>query len=87
MRALEAAAIQPDERVLEMAVGPGMTFVEVLRKVYRNNVVEGVDLSPRIPARTRRLALSAGFRHLRLQEADARQLPFADATFDVLLNN
>lgn len=29
-RALETARIQPDERVLEVAVGPGLTFVDIL---------------------------------------------------------
>ncbi len=87
MRGLEAAGIRPDERVLEVAVGPGLAFVEVLKRVYRSNVVEGVDLSPRMLEATRRRALSAGFRHFRLQKADARALPFPDATFDVLLNS
>ena len=87
MRALDVAAIQPDERVLEVAVGPGLTFVEVLKRVHRTNTVEGVDLSPKMLERTRRLAISTGFRHFRLQEADARRLPFDDATFDVLLNS
>jgi ubiquinone/menaquinone biosynthesis C-methylase UbiE len=85
--ALEEAAIQRSEKVLEVAVGPGLPFLDILKGVYANNVVEGVDVSPNMVERTRRLAHSAGFRNFHLQVADARDLPFSDASFDILFNS
>jgi len=86
-RGLEKAAICSEEKVLEVAVGPGATLLEILRRVDRNNVVTGVDLSLRMLERARRRAAAAGFTKLDLRQADARQLPFADASFDVLFNS
>ena len=87
MLALEKACLRADERVLEVATGPGFTLREILKIVHPTNVVDGVDLSPRMLERARRLIRAAGHTNARLQEADARQLPFEDATFDVLLNS
>jgi demethylmenaquinone methyltransferase/2-methoxy-6-polyprenyl-1,4-benzoquinol methylase len=85
--ALERACLNPDERVLEVAAGPGFTLREILKIVHPANVVEGVDLSPRMLQRAERTIRAAGHTNARLQEADARRLPFEDATFDVLLNS
>ncbi len=38
---LERAAIQPEDSVLEVAVGPGPTLLEIVRRVARTNVVYG----------------------------------------------
>ncbi len=84
---LAAANIQPTESVLEVAVGPGLAFVEILKRVDKATPVYGVDLSPRMLDQTARVVRRAGYRNVDLREADARQLPFADNTFDVLLNN
>ena len=86
-RAFERAAIRPGEKVLEVAVGPGVAFVEILRRVGRDDTVQGVDFSPRMLAKTQQRARAAGFANFRLQQADARRLPFADNTFDVLFNS
>ncbi len=85
--ALQAACIGPDERVLEVAVGPGYALREILKVVHPGNVVEGVDLSPRMLDHAERLVRAAGHTNFRLQEADAHRLPFTDASFDVLLNS
>lgn len=84
--ALEAAAIQPHEAVLEVAVGPGLTLVDILRHVDSDTVVHGVDLSPRMLDHARHRAQEAGFTNVDLREADARTLPFADGAFDLLYN-
>lgn len=87
MCGLERIAIQPHERVLEVAVGAGLTFAEILKRVAPDNIVEGVDLSPRMLEQARRRARRAGRSNFHLQQADARRLPFADGTFDVLYNS
>jgi demethylmenaquinone methyltransferase/2-methoxy-6-polyprenyl-1,4-benzoquinol methylase len=85
--ALERACVGADERVLEVAVGPGFTLLELLKIVRPTNVVEGVDLSPRMLERARRSIRATGRTNFSLREADARRLPFEEATFDVLVNN
>jgi ubiquinone/menaquinone biosynthesis C-methylase UbiE len=87
MLGLEKAGIQPQDRVLEVAVGPGVTLTEILKSVDRATVVCGVDLSPKMLEKARRRVSAAGYTNVGLQEADARQLPFPDGTFDVLYNS
>lgn len=87
MLGLERALIKPHGRVLGVAVGPGLTLLEILRRVDRTNVVHGVDLSPKMLERTKRLISSAGYTNIELLRADARQLPYRDNTFDVLHNS
>lgn len=87
MLALERAAIRAHDRVLEVAVGPGVTFHEILKRVDRTQAVSGVDLSPKMLEATRQRAQAAGYANVDLREADARALPFADGTFDVLYNS
>ncbi len=87
MRALELAQIKPNDKVLEVAVGPGSNFLEILKRVDTNNIIQGIDLSPKMLEKTRRLVTSKRFSNFELQEADARCLPFPDETFDVLYNS
>ena len=87
MLGLDEVAVQPGEKVLEVAVGPGATFVEILRRVGPGGTVMGVDLSPRMLDKTRRRAFGAGWREVDVKEADARRLPFPAGTFDVLFNS
>ena len=85
--ALEMAAIQPREAVLEVAVGPGKVLLQILNKVDAANTVFGVDLSPKMIDQARRLVSAAGHSNVDLRVADARCLPFTDATFDVVYNS
>lgn len=87
LRGLELAAIQPQDRVLEVAVGTGAALLEILKRVDKANVVYGVDLSPRMLERARRAAAKAGFSNANLRQGDARSLPFDDNSFDVLFNS
>jgi demethylmenaquinone methyltransferase/2-methoxy-6-polyprenyl-1,4-benzoquinol methylase len=82
---LERAAIGPGDRVLEVAVGPGVTLVEIAQRT--NAQVDGVDLSPGMLAKAGHAIRAAGLTNVRLHEADARRLPFPDGEFDVLYNS
>jgi ubiquinone/menaquinone biosynthesis C-methylase UbiE len=44
--AIELANIQPGEKILEVAVGPGLTLVELARKAGRNSKVTGWIFPP-----------------------------------------
>lgn len=85
-RALALAAVQPGERVLEVAVGPGLTLLELARRVGPRTPVHGVDLSAGMLEMTRGRLAKAGVAAPDLRQADARQLPFADGQFDVVYN-
>ena len=87
MIGLERAGIRPHDDVLEVAVGPGHSFVEILKRVDATKTVSGIDLSPKMLAQTRRRSEAAGYAKADLREADARQLPYPDEAFDVLYNS
>jgi demethylmenaquinone methyltransferase/2-methoxy-6-polyprenyl-1,4-benzoquinol methylase len=86
LTALERAAIQPGEKVLEVAVGPGLTIAEIAARVGAETSVYGVDLSPgMLKLATGRLK-ARGFTHFELKQADSRRLPFDDNVFDLVYN-
>lgn len=85
-RCLELAAIRDGESVLEVAVGTGLTFLQIL-EANPSGQNEGIDLTPamlqRAEARVARIRPSS----YELRVGDAYDLPFADDSFDVLVNN
>jgi ubiquinone/menaquinone biosynthesis C-methylase UbiE len=83
--AVAAAGIEDGSSVLEVAVGTGVAFREVLERNPGGRNV-GVDLTEAMLERARRKARASGIRHELLQ-ADATALPFPDGSFDVVLNN
>ncbi len=87
MRGIELAQIQPNDKVLEVAVGIGHSFLEIAKRVERNNTVYGVDLSPAMIEKTKKLMTKKGYSNFDLKESDARHLPFSGETFDVLYNS
>jgi ubiquinone/menaquinone biosynthesis C-methylase UbiE len=85
-RCLEVAQVRDGETVLEIAVGTGLTFAEILRQnpSGRN---EGIDLTPAMLERAEQKAAQTGQRNYQLRVGDAYHLDFADNTFDLLVNN
>lgn len=86
LQAMEQAAIQPGEAVLEVAVGPGLALMELAKRVGPQTTIHGADLSPGMLDMTRQRLSKAGFSRLDLRQSDARRLPFKDAQFDVVYN-
>jgi len=71
------------DTVLDVATGTAAVALELVRQ--KDCFVVGVDQSPgMLAAGRRRVALAAATRKVRLQEGDARDLPFADGQFDAL---
>jgi len=80
-RALELAVLRDGESILEVAVGTGALFAELVAK-NASGRNEGIDLTPQMVERTRnRVGARAN-----VQVGDAHQLPFADASFDLVVN-
>ncbi len=86
LTALEMADIKPGEMVLEVATGPGLTIVELAKRVGRETKIHGIDTSTGMLSLTEKNLLAHGFSNFQLKEADSRQLPFEKNTFDLLYN-
>ncbi len=86
MRALALANIHNGESVLEVAVGTGLTFQELVRR-NPDGYTNGIDLTPAMLARAQDKAMRIGARNYRLAAGDAYALDFPDNHIDVLLNS
>lgn len=86
LEALDQANLQPGEKVLEVAVGPGLTAVEIARRVGKDVFFSGMDISTGMLALTERHLRSSGFSQFVLKEGNATQIPYSSNTFDVLYN-
>ena len=84
--ASELAAVLNGERVLEIAVGPGTVF-ESLAKGNSDGVTVGVGLTPGMLERTRRRLQHASLTKPGLCRSDARVLPFANESFDLVFSS
>jgi ubiquinone/menaquinone biosynthesis C-methylase UbiE len=84
-RAIEISNIQDGERVLEVAVGTGLNFVEILKR-NPNGWNEGLDISPRMVKKTRKRAEKTGLINYNIRVGDSRNLPYADRVFDLIIN-
>ena len=85
-RCLELAAIRDGEDVLEVAVGTGLAFENILAANPSGNN-EGIDLTAEMLQRAERRAAKTGSENYRLRVGDAYDLDFTNDSFDVLLNN
>ena len=85
LRAIDLASIQNGERILEVALGTGLSFVEILKKNPLGRV-DGIDVSMRMIEKTKKRAARTGSKNFTLLLCDCRHLPFEDGTFDMVMN-
>jgi SAM-dependent methyltransferase len=78
----ESVDLRAGERVLDVACGNGNASLAAARRFCQ---VTGVDYVPALLERARERAKAEGL-EATFQEADAEDLPFADASFDVVLS-
>jgi ubiquinone/menaquinone biosynthesis C-methylase UbiE len=85
-RCIELAAIRDGESVLEVAVGTGLTFSDILR-ANPSGRTEGIDLTEGMlrRAQTRAQRMAVGDYHLAV--GDAYALAFPERSFDLIVNN
>ena len=74
------------ERVLDLGSGAGTDSLIAAQMVEQGHVT-GVDMTPEMLAKARAAAAEMGARNVDFVEAEAEQLPFADASFDVVISN
>jgi SAM-dependent methyltransferase len=84
-RFLNAAAIKPDDHVLDIGCGTGQTTRDAARRASAGSVL-GVDLSARMIEVARQVADREMLRNASFVQADAQVHPFADQDFDVAIS-
>lgn len=77
----EILKLQKDQRLLDVCCGQGPDVLELARRGFAN--VEGLDRSHYLIQRARTQAKKEGL-NVRFKEGDARKLPYATDTFDVV---
>ena len=74
-----------ETQILEVACNMGTTSIELATQYYAQ--ITGVDLDPKALANAQQNIERAGVTdYVHLQQANALKLPFADNTFDVVIN-
>jgi arsenite methyltransferase len=84
---LDLAALTPGERVLDLGSGSGTDVFCAARLVGASGRVVGVDFTDEQIAKATRLRDRDGFTQTELVEASIDDLPFEDASFDVVISN
>ena len=82
---IRAASVRPDERVLDVACGTGITTITAHRAGA--NVV-GLDLTPELLERAKEEAALAGIiEGIEWKQCDAEDIPFPDNSFDIVFSS
>ena len=90
-RLLDSLALRGDEEVLDVGCGRGLLLIGAARRLTTGKAVgvdiwQAEDLSGNRPEATRENARLEGVSdRVEVKDGDARRLPFADGTFDVVV--
>jgi arsenite methyltransferase len=84
---LDLGGLQPGEEVLDLGSGSGTDVFCAAVLVGEPGHVVGVDITDEQLNKAARLRDREGFTQLELVEAHIEELPFGDASFDVVLSN
>ncbi|HSP98388.1 MAG TPA: methyltransferase domain-containing protein [Candidatus Dormibacteraeota bacterium] len=80
---VDAAGTGADDTVLDVACGPGLVACAFARQARH---VTGIDLTPAMLEQARALATERGLTNVTFQQGDVLPLPFADATFSIVVS-
>ena len=79
--------LAPGERVLDLGSGAGTDSLVAAQMVGEHGHITGIDMTPEMLATARGAAVEMGVSNVEFVESEAEQLPFADASFDVVISN
>jgi SAM-dependent methyltransferase len=83
---LDAARLQPGERVLDVGCGHATTTIEAAERVAPAGRVVGVDISAAMLQPARQRVAAAGLDNVELLEADAQVHAFDAGSFDAVIS-
>jgi SAM-dependent methyltransferase len=83
---LDAAALKPGERVLDVGCGNGATTIEAARRVRPGGVAVGIDLSAPMLGFARQRATAAGAMEAKFVRDDAQTHTFTADEFDAVVS-
>ena len=75
------------ERVLDLGSGAGTDSLVAAQMVVPDGRVTGIDMTSAMLAKARAAADEMGVTNVEFVEGEAEALPFADASFDVVISN
>lgn len=84
--AMERAAIQAGESVIDVGCGCGDTSLEIARRVGSDGSVMGIDISAPMLERARQSAANQGLRQATFENADAQTASLPKQRFDLLFS-
>lgn len=84
---VEHAGLAPGQTVLDLGAGAGLDAFVARRIVDGTGRVLGVDFTPEMVEKARKNAASLGYDNVQFEHGDIENLPFADATVDVVISN
>lgn len=79
--------LETGERVLDLGSGAGTDSLVAALMVGPEGSVIGIDMTPEMIAKSRAGAAELGLDNVAFVEGEAEMLPFADASFDVVISN
>jgi arsenite methyltransferase len=79
--------LAPGEEVLDLGSGAGTDSLVAAQMVGPEGRVVGVDMTPQMVAKAGASAAQMGATNVGFVESEAERLPFADASFDVIISN
>lgn len=79
--------LRPGERVLDLGSGAGTDSLVAAQMVGEGGRVTGIDMTPEMVGKARAAAAELGVANVEFLEGEAEQLPFEDASFDVVISN
>jgi len=79
--------LAPGERVLDLGSGAGTDSLVAAQMVGPDGSVTGIDMTPQMRAKARAAAVEMAATNVEFVEGEAEQLPFPDASFDVVISN
>ena len=82
---LEMAALQPGERVLDIACGTGLVTLRVAEAVGESGAVVGTDISQKMVEALKKRTAEAGLSQVVADRMEAESILLPDASFDVAL--
>ncbi len=83
----DIANFNEGEKVLDLGSGSGMDSFIAALKVGKSGHVTGIDMTDEQLEKATRLAVESKFENVKFTKGYLEELPFADASFDVVISN